>query len=441
MFPTRRTYAWLAIGVLAFGVYVSVLPFDLRPMPLDQAWADFQALMRTPFARRVSRANFIANVLLFVPVGFGLMGALLLDRTALPIRFLACLLILPISVAVSTAAEFIQVFAPGRLPSALDVAAQTIGCLIGMGTWVIAGNQFTTWLRAAANSQQDDRLARLLTGYAAAWTFVNLAPFDITLDPSQLARRYRGGLITVVPFGSPLSPSRLVWDALASTICALPLGALGLVSGAPRSARRHAAAAFGVGAGLVAIIEVAQIFIRSHAADITDVLFGWLGVGLGVSIAKSTLPRRVVESGGPLASTWSLAALSIWCLILLAYHWLPYDFTIDAVAIKQKLEQVSLLPFQQYQSGSDLNAFNDVLVKLGLSAPLGFIVAFVLRPSRTIGVRLVGLLTVGAACGFSLIEAGQFFLASRVPGPTDVYVGIAGTLLGLAIGRWLRVGP
>ena len=64
---------------MAFTVYVSLLPFRLQAVPWDVAWGHFAAAMTT-WPRRVARANFLANLLLFVPIGFGLAGAWLADR-------------------------------------------------------------------------------------------------------------------------------------------------------------------------------------------------------------------------------------------------------------------------------------------------------------------------------------------------------------------------
>ena len=60
--------AWLAWT--AFIVYGSLLPFDFQPVPLDRAWALFR---QAPFLVLgvESRADWIANGVLYAPVGFG----------------------------------------------------------------------------------------------------------------------------------------------------------------------------------------------------------------------------------------------------------------------------------------------------------------------------------------------------------------------------------
>jgi glycopeptide antibiotics resistance protein len=441
LFPTRRAYGWLAVAVMAFAVYASLIPFELRHLPLDSAWTEFRATMTAPAFWRISRANFLANILLFVPVGFGLTGALLVDRPGRLAAIPAAFAVLPVSVAVSLTAEFLQVFVPARVPARSDVEAQTIGCLIGIAAWAATGPELTRWLRATQNQAREDRLARALAAYAAAWVFVNLAPFDITVDVGDLADRVRAGLITVVPLGGTDRPAaRLVWDAVATSISAAPLGLLGLVGWTGRGTRRDARTAFAVGAVFIVLMEVAQIFVRSHAADITDILFGWFGVGAGIWVGVRTLSHRRSVIDAPdarLFRGWAVAALAVWCLVLVAYHWMPYDFGIDAVSINRKLSRISLIPFTEYASGSDLNAFNDLLVKLGLSAPFGVIAAFVLRRPVSLALLSTGWLAA-AALLFGAIESGQFFLPTRSPDPTDVLVGIVGTGLGLALGRWLQ---
>jgi VanZ family protein len=130
----------------------------------------------------------------------------------------------------------------------------------------------------------------------------------------------------------------------------------------------------------------------------------------------------------------------VWCMILCAYHWLPYDFGVDSTIIRGKLASLSLLPFVGYRGGSDLNAFTDLLTKLALSTPLGVIAAFVIRRGRVATSMLVAGWVLLAACIFGTVEIGQLFLPSRTPDVTDVLVGVSGTAIGLALGWWVQPG-
>ena len=63
-----RSFA-ATLAYLAFVVYGSLVPLDFRPIPLDQAWLSFQ---QVPFLSLGvgSRADWVANGVLYVPLGF-----------------------------------------------------------------------------------------------------------------------------------------------------------------------------------------------------------------------------------------------------------------------------------------------------------------------------------------------------------------------------------
>lgn len=441
-FPTRRSYLLLALLAMGFAVYGSLIPFDVRRVPLAEAWAQFREGILSAPPARYSRSDVLANFLLFVPVGFSLAGAVLLERGRAAL-LLAPFVIFPASLAASAVAEFVQIFTSDRVSSNLDIATQTVGTLVGVVAWLLIGTSLTRWIRDTLAASGDDRLARVLAGYAFAWIFVNLAPFDITVDVGDLGRRLREGRISLVAAGSgEASLARFVWDALAEFLAAIPLGVLGASRWGRRRARSFVEA-FGIGALIVAAVEAAQIFIRSHSATVSDVIFGWAGVTVGVIVGARTLARlRPGESsdGSTTAATPLLAGFVVWCVVIAAYHWQPYDFAVDADLIRRKLARMSLIPFAGYQAGSAINALNDLLTKLALSMPLGVLASFAFAggPPRRLAVA-AWLLAAGVL--FAVVEAGQFFLPSRVPDPTDVVVGLTGAALGLALGRWLRSNP
>jgi VanZ family protein len=436
-FPTRRAFAWLAVVVVAFALYVSLLPFRLQPVPLDAAWDDFR-LMMSSWPGRVPRVNFLANILLFVPVGFGLCGALRADRER-RLTVGALLVVLCASVTASLTAEFLQEFAPRRVVSASDVLAQTIGCAIGVVAWLGVGPELIQWIRETRRRTHHDRITRALVAYAAFWAFANLAPFDITLNVDRLGRRWQEGAIVLIPFGSNLPLPRLLWDAVVTTVSAAPLGTLLLVGWQRPNQRRSVAAVTGIGVAALVALETAQIFIRSHAADMTDVLCGAVGVAAGAWVGMRIFDRTRAPARHAF-TRWAWTGVVAWCLMLCAYHWQPFAFVVDESLIRQKLARVSLVPLAGYRSGSDLNAFNTLLATLGMAIPLGGIASFALRGlARRPAVLAVMWVSLSAAV-FGAIELGQFFLPTRVPDPTDVWLGIVGTGLGVWLVRWLRSG-
>jgi VanZ family protein len=392
--------------------------------------------------RRLSRSDLLANALLFIPVGFTLAGALLLDRSRGWLRIVTSgVAILGAGLVVSLGAEFLQVFASGRIPSNTDIAAQTLGCAAGVGAWLLAGQAATGWLRATFAARPQDRLARILTAFAAGWVLVNLAPFDITVDAGDLAARVRSGKIALVPFSDDaVGTARWGWDALAEFLAAIPLGLFGLLGWTAAHLHRRSTA-FAIGTAIVLAVEAAQIFIRSHAATTTDVIFASLGVALGVTIGPRVLaryrqpPDDVSRSG---LNQMALGAVALWIAVLCAYHWVPYDFAVDTDAIRQKLGRLSLLPFAGYRSGSYLNALNNLLTKTALALPLGVAAAYLLPPGALPRRLLVAGWALFGIVVFTIIEGGQFFLPGRFPDPTDVLVGAVAVATGVRLGLWLR---
>jgi VanZ family protein len=285
----RLVYAGLAASLLLFTVYVSLLPFRFQSVALDTAWRHFAAAMTT-WPARLPRANFLANLLLFVPIGFGLAGARLADGPGRPV-VPALVIALAASVVTSLMAEFLQAFAPGRVVSGADVVAQTTGCLLGLAIWTLVGQGLTRWIRQSRTRNRHDRLTRALAAYVGLWAFANLAPFDISINPGTLAARVRQGAIAFVPFARPMTPTAW-WDAAVIVVSSLPLGMLAVSGWWTRETRRGAFVSTVIGVVGLTVIESAQIFIRSHVADTTDVVWGTVGVVGGVFVGARVWGRR-----------------------------------------------------------------------------------------------------------------------------------------------------
>src|SRR5947207_13316503 len=69
--------SWLlgaALLFLAFAAYGSMVPLQLRRIPIREGWRVF---INTPFVplAHASGTDFVSNTLLFMPIGFFLLGA------------------------------------------------------------------------------------------------------------------------------------------------------------------------------------------------------------------------------------------------------------------------------------------------------------------------------------------------------------------------------
>jgi glycopeptide antibiotics resistance protein len=435
-FQTRRAYGWLTVVSSVFVLYVSLIPFDFRSVAWDEAWNSFRSGVLTVSWGSLSRSNFLANVLLFIPIGFFGTGALLVDRHLPPTRGAAPLSVLAWAVGVSLVAEFLQVFEADRIPHYADVWAQAVGAAVGILGWVLAGSYLTNWFRSTAHRSRDDRLARVLEAYVIFWMFIQLAPFDINADLGFIAQRLRALLAESIPWREPgVVPVRALWNVAATTVAAIPIGVAFLVAGMGRGQRRSVTSAIGYGCAIITLIEAAQFLLVSHTPSVDDVLVGCAGVAIGVIGSARVLARGRVAST-PRSASVAWVVLAVWAIFIIAYHWQPYDFTLDSRLVQRKLASMSLLPFAGYYRGSELKAFSDLLLKVWLSLPLGAAAGWAMF-RQTPGRVAFTAWFVLATGFFAGVEAGQLLLPSRVPDPTDVLTGVVTSGLGLWLARWV----
>ena len=78
-----------------------------------------------------------------------------------------------------------------------------------------------------------------------------------------------------------------------TAVSAVTLGALLLVGWQRRDQRRSMAAVMGIGVAALVALEAAQIFIRSHGSDMTDVVCGAVGVAIGALVGVWTFDRKL----------------------------------------------------------------------------------------------------------------------------------------------------
>ncbi len=117
-------YAVVTMGMILVIIYGSLYPFDFS-IPATGPGA-VEALIGS-WANRPSRGDFLANVLLYTPVGF--FGGLAFSRrTALLTRFLGTALL---GAVLSISMELTQYYDIGRDTGATDGYANVLGTLLG----------------------------------------------------------------------------------------------------------------------------------------------------------------------------------------------------------------------------------------------------------------------------------------------------------------------
>ena len=149
--PCCRHYVVLGLIFAAVAVYGSLVPFRYQPLTLQEAIERFRQLPHHSLATG-GRADFAANFLLFVPIGYCWLGAFVVDRRFSARTVLALPLVILLAATLSVALEFCQLWFPLRFTSGNDVVAQAIGTVLGIGLWLTIGQTITDWVRSSTES-------------------------------------------------------------------------------------------------------------------------------------------------------------------------------------------------------------------------------------------------------------------------------------------------
>lgn len=461
--PLRWHFAVAALGYLILAVYGSLVPLTYQPLEWNDALERF-ANIRYLNLGIESRSDWVANILLFVPLAWLAMGALCVDRGPI---WSACwaLAIAAACHALSWSIEFVQLFFPPRTVSVNDVVAETIGGAIGAVLWVVAGQTITNWCRRVwAHNRATSAVPMLvLPGYLLALIVIHIMPMDLTISPAEVYHKFKEGRILPVPFTQVGRGWEFVQGTIWNMTYFAPLGWLTASLRRPDGSWRFELPAIAmIGLLATAAIEGMQLFVYTRYSDTTDIITGSLAVLVAAIVTRLAMPARqisgaafsVIEWPGPIAAAghagrprhrpFGIATVIgvllplAWCGALAMLNWWPFNFTTaplpeaDGVPLPiWRARRISWLPFGDYYWQSEFASFDQVLQK-GISfAVLGVLLTVGWRVRWGWLVFALAVLVAGS------LEFGQFFLVSRYPSVTDVLIEGMGAWCGFAVcHRW-----
>lgn len=454
--------ARLLRGLLAayalFVVYGSLVPLNFHPIPLSEAWNRF---VNAPFLMLGigSRADWVANLLLFVPLAFlgrsvcrptaGQAGTAVLNLGL----WSACTLL-------AAGIEFTQTYFPGRTVSLNDPLAESLGAAMGLALHRLAGRPMLQWLSGWWGTEAGRPLhTRLLHGYLVALLLMALMPLDLTLSPVEIYHKAKEGRVVLLPFADlPTAPAQAVYDLLTDVLLWLPVGLLWRWSG------RTPVQVLLRGALVAGAVELLQLFVWSRVSSSTDMVTGALGCVLGALAAGWGRPAMLAgevaagaAQGGAAALTpasnragadlaaaarlpWGWLCLA-WLVVALAAFWFPFELRLDASWLQQRWQEAWREPFHNYYQGSEFHALNELLRKLLFFMPGGLL--WSLHAAGEYPWRRPALMRAAAIVlplVAVLVEAGQLLMPGKYADVTDVAIESAGAWLGLLLGRRLWHG-
>lgn len=424
MKPRALTILWLVYFALL--IYASLMPYDLdSDLSIKEALQRVQSGWPIDPDARISGSDVLSNLALYIPLGWLLATRLRLGGLGLiPALFLVTL----ISSLLSACIEGAQAMMQSRIASSADWLLNTIsggagalwGAIWGKGQWQRA----IRWLRECWTSRPLDIATMALIGLMTADA---LTPFLPTILLSQVADSLKQAHFNVAdglaehPWHWWLTTRVMVYAALS-----MLLAAWGKRRPGP-GGRLTGALAAGV---LAVILEIAKLMIVSRTFNIANVAASWSGCLVGV--LAGLLPAGRIKGKTKLES--AIAVLMIYIFYL---AWSPFDFAWNLEDASSRLPSlIQLLPLYHYAMGSELNHARLFVQGVFFQGLLIYLlrVRFGWFEGGRSGIALAAL-----AVGFlgMLQEAGQLFLPSRTPSPTDIYC----FALGGGLGAWARRPP
>lgn len=428
----HRQVPYGALAVLAclsatFVLYGSLLPFEYRDAPPGFTFGNFSYLKWYDLGLD-NRADWVANLILYVPVGFFAYGAT--SRLGLGGAIFAALLGTGLAVGV----EFLQVWAAPRTYSLNDIVAEIAGTGAGILGWGLWGRLIVGAVRNAL-SGGPRTLAAGLGLYLLGYIFIALFPFDFLVSADEIAMRLA-------------DPNAFVWvpenifgiRSLASLLLKLalifPLGmAIKLIW------NRGVASAVLAAFALTGSIEALQWLEYSGRVEASSFAVAMLGAALGYQITD--LLPKITPRLTPVLKAGIWLAAPLYLTILPALRGWHTGFAGQS-KIEDVLASMHWMPFYYYYFTTEQQAFSSLMSIAVSYAPLGvFIWAIRIFNGKASGERRPLIYSVFLAILFAgIVEAGGLITTGLRPDLTNILIAVAAVTSTQRICEWAaRVGP
>jgi len=441
--PLRRHYLLVALFITVVAVYGSLVPLRYRALGFHEAIERFKEIPYLSLGVG-SRADWVANILLFIPISYCWLAVLMVDRRLAGLSALAVPLVVLLSAVLSMALEFTQLWFPPRTVSQNDVIAEIIGAAIGAVVWLVIGQTITDWLRCYTIEQRPKRqIDWLLEAYLIGLLLYSVLPLDLTISPAELVHKYRAGKICLIPFSDIGRDFVTLYGLFRDVAVFIPVGMLAAtwLTAAERPVRPMPTSVL-LGGLVVLGIELVQLLVYSRFTSTGDLITGTFGVWVGAWVMRRWRVREgehqpQFASARSVKRAWFWLGLAgVYSLFLIVVFCAPFESIDDPQQIRARFDGFLCVPFASLYRGTEFNAISEILKKGLFYGPLGAFFALAVvplavpRPIRRI--LLAGLLMVAAGIATS-IEMAQVFLPPHVPDVTDVILCTAGAAVAMFV--------
>ncbi|TWU01286.1 VanZ family protein [Stieleria varia] len=429
---TIRQRLWMLCAVaVVLLVYASLVPLQFRSIPWDEALTRFR---QTPWLNLnvYQRADWIANALVVMPIGFFAAGALFFDAR---IRMGSMLLMLGVLVGVGflvIAIEFLQIWFPPRTVSQNDIFAGWMGAIAGPIAWPILGGPLLATGSRIGRARVTPNNASIisqwiLVGYVVVLALYSMLPFDLMLTRSEWQLKWDAGKLVILPGAELLRLDS--WRASIGTGLGLTMSAVRII---PVGfllffCRNNSLTRWGLLA-IPLLIEVFQAPVFTRFSSMTEVVLGWGGGLLGlVAAGQLGILFRLNQH------QWLRALIALVLAAGIAAGFLlRFDQFANRAEVQSRLGEMFSPPLVRYYWGTEFGAGSNLLGKLLAFGLLGAAAANAISGCEGATTRRVcsvtgifAIILLGIA-----IESAQLFLKPLVPDASDVLIYLAGAWLG-----------
>lgn len=408
---------WLAWTV--FVVYGSLVPLDFHPLPWPAAW---QRLLDAPMLKLgvESRADWIANGVLYLPVGFLSTGVFIGRNASAGRKWVSGILGMGFGWALAIGVELAQTAFPPRTVSLNDLLAEAIGTALGMVAAIGGAARFQALLAGYGRGGWT-LLARLAPWYAFAFPAMALFPFDLLVSQQEWQAKLYGPQLGLWMAGSSLGLStfKLLVKLAVETAVVMPLGAIwwnwhqkSMPVGGGHPLRLTKALLVGAGLGL--LIEVAQLALASGQSQGASVLTRSIGFAAGAAAWQSH-----AAVGTEVLRAWlrrvTLPALGLNLLLLVLFNNVGRGPWLSTAEIEYRLRsEVHYLPFYYHYFTTEMHAVTSLVAVMLSYAPLG-VLGWAWHVQK-------GMVATMALLMSGLMELSKLLALPLHPDPTNVLI-------------------
>ncbi len=416
----KSSYLVFSFAYSLFIIYGSLVPLEYRALPFEEALYNFKNIQYLNLGAG-SRADWVANIVLYIPLGFSLSGYFLyVTQSYFKIASMSIgILISSMTLAISL--EFIQLYFPPRTVSQNDLIAETLGSIIGIVLWVGFGKKLQSLI---VNILGGGRSAFIAIGilYALVYLALSFFPYDFVTSFSELEEKFVNGKDA---FFISSNCGGLIFCTLkfaTEIILVLPLAFLLIVLLRSHSQRQTLIVLIGLVLGVV--IEGIQVFIISGIAQGFSIFSRVLGMLTGLFLYKKRSLLKDCFNNINLKKYLIIIFFPYVVLLAKLNGWSLFVPELDSNVV-DRFEQIKWLPFYYHYFTSEAVALVSLLYNCIFYLPVGLALWLwnIDNPNHILNIfadRFRAGLYAFSLC--LIMETGKLFYSLKHPDPTNLLI-------------------